>query len=251
MRAPLVPSVAAGRSGVPRRPLVPVFAAFLALGGLVGCGSDAPPKAAPVPVAPGSGRGGTESGDGDSYRVKFETTKGDVIVEIHPSWAPKGAARFRELVESGYYDGCKFFRVLDNFMCQVGMHGEPATNAKWSDANIQDDPVVKSNQRGFVTFAKTNAPHSRSTQIFFNYKDNSFLDSMGFAPFARVVEGMEVLDRVYSGYGESPDQGLIQSQGNAYLERAFPQLDAIVKVTVLPPAAPAPASGTKPDADKK
>jgi peptidyl-prolyl cis-trans isomerase A (cyclophilin A) len=233
MLAPLVPSVAADRSAAPLRGLVPVLAALLALGGLFGCGSEAPPKTAPVPVAPGSAS--------DTYRVKFETTKGDVIVEVHPEWAPRGAARFRELVDLGYYDGCKFFRVIDGFMAQIGIHGDPKLTETWSEKRLADDPVRKSNQRGFVTFA-TAGRDTRTTQIFFNYKDNSFLDELGFAPFAQVVEGMAAIDKLHSGYGEGapsgngPDQRRIRQEGNTYLDKSFPRLDAIRKATILPAA---------------
>ncbi|MAG93857.1 MAG: peptidylprolyl isomerase [Planctomycetaceae bacterium] len=167
------------------------------------------------------------------YRVKLETSKGDVVIEVTPSWAPEGAARFRELVEAGFYDECRFFRVLPGFMAQIGMSGDPAVMAKWSSATIDDDPVRKSNQRAFVTFAKTGAPNSRSTQFFVNYGDNARLDPDGFAPFGKVVEGMDVVDLIESRYGEQPNQDAIKAQGNQYLNEQFPELDFIKKATII------------------
>ena len=141
--------------------------------------------------------------------MKLETTKGDVLIEVHPEWAPQGAQRFRELVEAKFYDGCKFFRVLDGFMAQTGINGDPAIHAKWKDRNIQDDPVKQPNTRGYVTFAKSGLPNSRSTQFFINYDDNSRLDAQGFAPFGVVVTGMDdVVDSIYSGYGEESGGGV-------------------------------------------
>lgn len=177
----------------------------------------------------------------ETFRVKLETTQGDVILEVHPEWAPKGAARFKELVQAGYYDGCRYFRVIDGFMAQIGIHGDPKVTEAWSEKRIADDPVRKSNRRGFVTFA-TAGPGTRTTQIFFNFKDNTFLDELGFAPFAQVVEGMAAIDKLHSGYGEGapggngPDQGRLRREGNAYLDKSFPKLDAIRKATILPAA---------------
>ncbi len=178
----------------------------------------------------------------ETFKVKLETTKGDVVVEVTRAWAPHGADRFYNLVKIGYYDNVAFFRVISGFMAQVGIHGDPKVNAVWRSASIPDDPVVKSNTRGMVTFAMSSAPNSRTTQIFFNYSDrNSQLDAMRFAPFGKVVQGMEVLDALYSGYGEGapqgrgPSQQRAQMEGNAYLARDFAQLDSIKKATVLTP----------------
>jgi peptidyl-prolyl cis-trans isomerase A (cyclophilin A) len=174
----------------------------------------------------------------DTYRARFETTAGDFVVEVRRSLSPAGADRFYNLVRSGYYDGVRFFRVIDGFMAQFGMHGDPRVTEAWRSAPIQDDPVAASNTRGMVTFAMTNQPNSRTTQVFINYRDNSNLDAMGFAPFGQVVEGMDVVDGLYSGYGEGapggsgPSQGQIQAEGNAYLESAFPQLDYIERATI-------------------
>lgn len=172
------------------------------------------------------------------FRVRFETTQGSFVVEVHPEWAPKGAERFKELVTSGYYDGCKFFRVIDGFMVQFGINGSGAMNAQWREKHIPDDPVTQKNTRGRITFA-TSGPNSRTTQVFINFGDNTNLDAMGFAPFGEVVEGMDVVDKLYDGYGEGaprgrgPRQDLIQEQGNTYLEADFPKLDGVVKATLL------------------
>jgi peptidyl-prolyl cis-trans isomerase A (cyclophilin A) len=174
-----------------------------------------------------------------TFKAKFETTKGSFVVEVTRKWSPRGADRFYNLVKIGYFRNIAFFRVIEGFMAQFGMHGDPAIGQKWSAANIQDDPVVTSNQRGYVSFAKTNMPHSRSVQFFINYKDNGSLDSIGFSPFGRVIEGMEVVDSVYKGYGEGPPsgrgpgQGRIRAEGNSYLKRDFPKLDYIKKATLL------------------
>ena len=173
------------------------------------------------------------------YKVKLDTSAGPVVIEVHRDWAPLGADRFYNLVKNGYYDGVRFFRVLSGFMAQGGMHGDPAVQKVWGRANFPYDPVKQSNKRGFVTFAKTSAPNSRSTQIFINYADNSNLDPQGFAPFGQVISGMEAVDKFYS-YGRQnvPDQSLITAEGNAYLQRDYPKLDFIKKATIE--AAPEP-----------
>jgi peptidyl-prolyl cis-trans isomerase A (cyclophilin A) len=178
----------------------------------------------------------------ETYKVKLETTKGDVVIEVTRAWAPNGADRFYNLVKIGYYDGAVFFRVIEGFMAQVGMHGDPAVYAVWSKATIPDDPVLQSNTRGMVTFAATSAANSRTTQFFINFGDNSSLKQHGpFAPFGRVVEGLAVVDTLHSGYGEGaprgrgPSQGEIARQGNAYLKTSFPELDAITRASLLAP----------------
>jgi len=176
----------------------------------------------------------------DVFRAKFATSKGDFVIEVHRDWAPNGADRFYNLVRAGYFNETRFFRVVSGFMVQIGIHGKPEINTAWNNQQIPDDPVVKSNLRGFVTFAKTNAPNSRTTQFFINFVNNANLDGMGFAPFGQVTSGMEVVDGLYAGYGEGaprgqgPNQGRIQSEGNAYLMRDFPQLDFVKQATVLP-----------------
>ena len=172
-------------------------------------------------------------GNTDVTRVKLTTTKGDILIDVHPDWAPNGAARFLELVENDFYDGVKFFRVVPGFMVQTGMNGDPATHAKWKDNTIPDDKVTQSNKRGFVTFAATGAPNSRSTQFFINFGDNGFLDAQRFAPFGEVVEGMDVVEKINAEYGEQPDQGRIIREGNEYLNAKFPNLDGIEKAEVV------------------
>ncbi len=166
------------------------------------------------------------------YKVKFATTAGDFIVEVHRDWAPVGADRFYEAVKGGFYDDCRFFRVVPGFMVQFGINGDPATQEKWREANIKDDPVRGSNKKAYMTFA-TAGPNTRTTQVFINYGDNSFLDKQGFAPFGVVTEGMDKVEEIESKYGEKPSQGLIQSQGNAYLKSKFPDLDYIKKASIV------------------
>jgi peptidyl-prolyl cis-trans isomerase A (cyclophilin A) len=179
----------------------------------------------------------------EAFRARFETTAGPVVIEVHRAWAPLGADRFYNLVKSGYFDGTRFFRVISGFMVQFGIHGDPLVSAAWHEQRIADDPVLQSNRRGMVSFA-TAGPGTRTTQVFINYSDNSRLDAMGFAPFGQVVEGMDVVDRLYAGYGEGapgglgPVQGRIQAEGNAYLEREFPKLDQVRRATLLAPASP-------------
>jgi peptidyl-prolyl cis-trans isomerase A (cyclophilin A) len=170
-----------------------------------------------------------------TYRARFDTSAGVFVIEAHREWAPNEADRFFNLVKNGFYDDCRFFRVMPGFMVQFGMNGNPAIQKIWQNANMKDDPVKQSNKRGFVSFAQTGAPNSRSTQLFVNYVDrNAFLDhsGQGFAPFAQVVSGMDVVDKITSQYGERPDQGEIMSKGNAYLNAAFPKMDYIKKATI-------------------
>jgi peptidyl-prolyl cis-trans isomerase A (cyclophilin A) len=160
---------------------------------------------------------------------------------VHRDWAPLGADRFFNLVKNGFYDDASFFRVLPGFMAQFGISAKPAINKVWEPATIKDDPVTQSNKRGYVSFA-TSGPNTRTTQMFINYGDNSRLDSQGFAPFGMVVEGMDVVDKLYNGYGEGapngsgPDQGRINSDGKAYLDKNFPQLDSIKTARITEPA---------------
>ena len=167
----------------------------------------------------------------DTYRVLFETSKGDFTVEVHREWAPNGADRFHKLVESGFYDDCRFFRVLPGFMVQWGINGDPEIQKNWVKANIEDDRVTQSNKRGFITYAKSSQKNSRTSQVFINFADNSRLDADGFAPFGQVVEGMDVVDAINAQYREQPDQSLVQESGNAYLNKIFPKLDFIRKAT--------------------
>jgi peptidyl-prolyl cis-trans isomerase A (cyclophilin A) len=172
-----------------------------------------------------------------TYKVKFDTSKGSFVVEVHRDWAPIGADRFYNLVKNGFYDNARFFRVISGFMVQFGISGDPQVSAKWRQANIQDDPVRASNHAGYITFA-TAGPNTRTTQVFINFADNRALDGQGFAPFGQVTSGMSVVKALYSGYGEGapqgngPAQGRVQSEGNKYLISAFPKLDYIKKATV-------------------
>ncbi|HYR86772.1 MAG TPA: peptidylprolyl isomerase [Terriglobia bacterium] len=176
-----------------------------------------------------------------TYQVLVSTSKGDFTIKVTREWAPKGADRFYSLVKNGFYNDARFFRVLRSprpFMAQFGVNGDPAVAAKWSDANIDDDPVTQHNTRGMISFA-TAGPNTRSTQLFINYGDNSRLDQSGFSPFGQVVTGMEVVDQLYADYGEGapdgkgPDQSRIEREGNAYLNRDFPKLDYIKTARVI------------------
>ena len=167
------------------------------------------------------------------YKAAFDTSVGSFVIEVHREWAPKGADRFYNLVKNGFFDNARFFRVMPGFMVQFGINGDPEIQKHWADASIPDDPVTQKNLRGYVTFAQTSAPNSRSTQVFINYADrNTFLDSQRFAPFGQVISGMEIVDKINSGYGETPDQGLIQRQGNKYLNAQFPKLDYVTKARI-------------------
>jgi peptidyl-prolyl cis-trans isomerase A (cyclophilin A) len=172
-----------------------------------------------------------------TYKVRFDTSKGAFVLEVNRSWAPLGADRFYTLVKSGFFDGARFFRVLPHFVVQFGIAADPAVSAKWRNANLQDDPVTQSNRRGTITFA-TGGPNTRTTQVFINLADNARLDGSGFAPFGVVTQGMEVVEELYSGYGEGapngggPAQPQAEAEGNAYLEREFPKLDYIKKATI-------------------
>ncbi|WP_298866605.1 peptidylprolyl isomerase [uncultured Gimesia sp.] len=176
----------------------------------------------------------------ETYRVKMQTTKGTFYVDVTRKWCPNGADQFYKLVNSGFYNDCAFFRVIEGFMAQVGINGNPDTQTKWRDQTIQDDPVMKQNLKGYVSFAKTSTPHSRTTQIFINYGDNRRLDKYGFAPFGYISkEGMKVVDALYKGYGEGapngrgPSQKRIQLEGNQYLKQDFPRLDYITKASIV------------------
>jgi peptidyl-prolyl cis-trans isomerase A (cyclophilin A) len=170
----------------------------------------------------------------DKFNVTLETTKGDVVIAVDRSLAPIGADRFYNLVKNGFFDDCRFFRVVPNFVVQFGLNGSPAVNSVWREARIQDEPVKSTNARGTITFAKANQPNTRTTQLFLTLVDNARLDGMGFSPFGKVISGMEFIDGVFAGYGGSPRQDLIISKGNAYLESDFPRLDFIKKAVITP-----------------
>ncbi|MCG5053604.1 MAG: peptidylprolyl isomerase [Myxococcales bacterium] len=195
------------------------------------------PEAPQPPAAPSPEPTGSLSPDKltetapDKFTAVFETSAGTFEVEVDRSLAPKGADRFFNLVKHGFYDETRFFRVVPNFIVQWGLSGDPALNSTWREARIEDDPGKTTNARGTLVFA-TAGPNTRTTQLFINLKDNAFLDSMGFAPFGRVTKGMDVVEKITSEYGESPNQTQIQTQGNAYLVQAFPKLDYIKKASI-------------------
>jgi peptidyl-prolyl cis-trans isomerase A (cyclophilin A) len=166
-----------------------------------------------------------------TFKAAFDTSAGKFVVEVHRDWAPKGADRFYNLVKNGFFDDTRFFRVVPNFMVQFGLNGDPAIQSVWRTANLTDDPVKESNKAGYVTFA-TAGPGTRTTQVFINFKDNAGLDRQGFAPFGKVASGMDVVEKINAEYGEQPNQGSIQSQGNTYLKAKFPKLDYIKKATI-------------------
>jgi peptidyl-prolyl cis-trans isomerase A (cyclophilin A) len=172
-----------------------------------------------------------------TYKVRFDTSKGPFVIEVQRAWAPHGADRFYNLVKNGFYDNARFFRVISGFMVQFGINGEPAISAQWREANIPDDPVKQSNTRGMISFA-TRGANTRTTQVFINFGNNARLDASGFAPFGKVVSGMNVVDGLNAEYGEGapggngPDQGRLQREGNTYLAKSFPRMDFVKKATI-------------------
>ena len=198
---------------------------------LAACGPSEEPKTAtetkkPNPDAPAP----------DVFQVNLDTSKGPVIIEVHKDWAPLGVQHFYELVNRGYYDGNRFFRVTHAYV-QFGVNGDPKVSSMWSTANLRDDPVKQSNTKGTVSYAKL-GQNSRATQLFINMRDNKDLDKDGFAPIGKVVEGMDAVEAFYSAYGDMPPRGQgpdptkIETQGNAYLESRFPRLDFVKKATI-------------------
>mmetsp|Transcript_84514 Transcript_84514/g.176835 ORF Transcript_84514/g.176835 Transcript_84514/m.176835 type:complete len:294 (-) Transcript_84514:189-1070(-) len=183
-------------------------------------------------------------GSTDAYKVRFNVANlqhgatGSFTVEVHPNWAPLGAARFKELVEADFFQDVRFFRVIHDFMAQFGISGTPSVAAKWRQASISDDPNKVSNTRGRLTYAMA-GPNTRTTQLFINFKDNAFLDNQGFSPIGEVVEGMNIVDELYSSYGEGPPSGRgpnqqqVQTEGNTYLTRMYPHLSYIKSVEFL------------------
>jgi peptidyl-prolyl cis-trans isomerase A (cyclophilin A) len=176
----------------------------------------------------------------DVYNVKFDTSIGEFVVRVTRAWAPNGADRFYNLVKNGFYDETRFFRAIPNFMVQFGIHGNPQVAKVWQNARIPADKVTQSNRKGFITFAMGASPDTRTTQVFINFRNNTNLDSSGFAPFGEVVSGIEVVDKIHTGYGEGaprgagPAQGRVQAEGNAYLMKSFPKLDYIKTATIQP-----------------
>jgi peptidyl-prolyl cis-trans isomerase A (cyclophilin A) len=174
------------------------------------------------------------------FKVEMKTTKGDIVLLVHRDWSPLGADRFYELTKMGFYDDNRFFRVLKGFIVQWGMNGEPKVNKSWSEIPIKDDPPKVQNKVGTVVFAAA-GPDSRTTQVFINLGDNSrSLDPQGFTPFGEVISGLDIVQNLYSGYGEGapqgtgPDQAAIADIGNPYLEEHFPRLDYIKRAKIVP-----------------
>ncbi|MFC1791598.1 peptidylprolyl isomerase [Gemmatimonadota bacterium] len=214
--------------------LAPVLLTFF----LPGCGGDAPDGAATQPppnplLEPANFQ---ETGP-ESYRVRMQTTKGEVVIQVNREWSPHGADRFYNLVKAGYYDGVRIHRVVPGFVAEFGVHAVPHVNVRWRKAYIVDDTVRVPNNRGRVTFAK-GAPHSRTVQVFINLRDNPSLDTEWFAPFGEVVEGMEVVDSFYGGYGDGPPRGrgpylqMAIAAGGGYFDEEFPLLDTIEKAVI-------------------
>ena len=164
-----------------------------------------------------------------TYRARFETSQGVFVIEAHRDWAPNAADRFYNLVKNGFYDNARFFRVLSGFMAQFGLNADPDIQRAWTYAGLPDEPTKQSNTRGSVSFARESGPNSRYTMVFINYKDNSYLDGEGFPPFGQVVTGMDIVEKLYSGYGRAnvPDQRRIVREGNAYLQQEYPKLDFV------------------------
>lgn len=187
--------------------------------------------AAAAPAAPSAAAATAASPD--SFRVAFETSRGTFVVQVNRAWSPKGVDRLRELLDQHFFDDNRFFRVVPGFVVQFGLNGDPKRNEPWDSKRIIDDSVKQTNARGTLVFA-TQGANTRTHQLFINLADNPRLDGMGFSPFGRVVEGMSVVDSLYSGYGETPEQGFIQTLGNSYLTRTFPKLDYIKSAKITP-----------------
>jgi len=242
-----------------------LFALFVAGIALAQAPADTKKVAPKAPGAPAAAKAPVKAGGPDLlnpssmkakapevFRAKFTTSKGDIVLEITRAWAPLGADRFYNLVRGGFFTNVAFFRVLRSprpFMAQFGISPRPEVAKVWESARIVDDPVKHSNTRGTITFA-TAGPNTRTTQLFINFSDNVFLDGQGFAPIGTVVEGMDnVVDKIYAGYGETPDQGRLQSEGKAYSDRNFPMLDKILSASIVP--APAALTDSKTGSDTK
>jgi peptidyl-prolyl cis-trans isomerase A (cyclophilin A) len=218
-----------------------LLSCLLASGLLSGCGAEAPDEGAsgPPPNPLLQPRSFTETAPAD-FAVRLETTKGKVVIQVTREWAPLAADRFYNLVKAGYYDGIAFHRVLDDFVAEFGIHGDPWVNAAWRQAVMVDEPVLQPNTRGRVTFSK-NTPNSRTVQVFINLKESRSLDDQGFSPFGEVTEGMDVVETLYSEYGDGPPRGegvyqaMAIARGDEYLTEEFPLLDRIERVVLLDP----------------
>ena len=224
-------------SSAPRRAMSFTFATIIASASVAACAGTDAPGADPKLTKPD--QAALASPAPDSFKVAFETSKGNFTVYAHRDWAPRGVDRFYHLVQAGFYDDVRFFRVLRGFMAQFGVHGNPRVNDAWEPLRLEDDPVKQTNRRGTVSFAM-GGPNTRTTQLFINYGNNANLDGMGFAPIGEVIDGMATVDSLYANYGEGapdgsgPDQGRIMAEGNAYLASGFPRLDFIRRARVVP-----------------
>ena len=203
-------------------------AALLSAGSLSACVADGAQSCGPLCNPPSLAEQAPAA-----FQAAFDTSKGRFVVAVHREWAPIGADRFYNLVKNGFFDDVRFFRVIGGQLAQFGMHGDPRVQAAWRDADVQDDPVRHGNVRGTLSFA-SRGPNTRTTQLFLNLRDNTPYDRLGFAPFAEVVSGMEVVDSLFAGYEERPEQPLIDEEGNEYLTREFPNLDYVKKAAILP-----------------
>jgi peptidyl-prolyl cis-trans isomerase A (cyclophilin A) len=218
---------------------VPLAGALVLIALASGCGGEPPAKTAGGPDLsnPLLYPARLDERAPDSFRVRFRTSKGDFVVEVHRAWAPNGADRFYNLVKNGFYDRDRLYRVVKGFMVQFGLNGDPLVNAQWKDKYLVDDPVRQSNKRGRVSFAK-GGPNSRTTEVFVNEKDNPSLDQEGFSPFGEVVSGMKVVTSFYDAYGDGPPRGTgpwqaqVQARGNAWLDEHYPKLDSIQKAVI-------------------
>jgi peptidyl-prolyl cis-trans isomerase A (cyclophilin A) len=231
-----VRSSASGRGATARPPITPSrrifggekYALLLAAVAIVAC------KETPRPAVDSSGASAPAP---DVFRVRFETTRGSFVVEAHRAWAPLGVDRFHYLVRNGFYDGTRFFRVLNGFMAQFGINGDPRITASWRDRKIIDDPPKQSNVRGAVSFASA-GPQSRTTQLFINFRDNVGLDK-DYPPIGKVVEGMAAVDSLWKGYGEGapmgngPEQERVMTEGERYLSKEFPKLDEVKAARII------------------
>ena len=211
---------------------------LMATGVLVGCGAEAPEEeAGPLPNPLLQPRSFAETAPA-GFAVRLETTQGDIVIQVTREWAPLATDRFYNLVKAGYYDGIAFHRVLDDFVAEFGIHGDPWVNAAWRQAVMVDEPVRQPNTRGRVTFSK-NTPNSRTVQVFINLKENRSLDDQGFSPFGEVVEGMDVVEELYSEYGDGPPRGegvyqaMAIARGDEYLNEEFPLLDRIERAVLV------------------
>jgi peptidyl-prolyl cis-trans isomerase A (cyclophilin A) len=198
-----------------------ILVALAAAGVGLACGAGGP-AADKAPTGPAP----------DSFNVAFETSRGTFVLRAIRAWAPLGVDRFHALVSQGFFDDNRFFRVVPGFVVQFGLAADPKNNGQWDERRLIDDPVKQSNMRGTMSFASEGAG-TRTHQVFINLADNARLDGMGFAPIGRVVQGMDVVDSLYGGYGEDPDQHFIQTIGNSYLSRQFPKLDYIKTARIV------------------